>query len=106
MATVKQCDRCGAIYERDKDKNDHFAFDKPSHEIGFEFVIADLCPKCNNELLDWINAFDQSSVEKIISIDHTENCGSSDFRSPSAYSSLPTLDAFKSFVSQAMPNSK
>ena len=105
MATVKKCDRCGATYERNKNKNDHIAFEKPDHEKGFDFVIADLCPKCNNEFLDWINTFDQGCVGKIVSTNGTDNSAEKDFSASTPYPPS-VFDSIKSITSQFDPSFK
>lgn len=65
MATVNQCDRCGTIYKNYAARAsintlgtrlyNGFAFTKDNFAYQNDSAI-DLCPKCLDELIEWLNS--------------------------------------------------
>lgn len=60
MATVKQCDRCKAIYEKnesmlvDKEERLHFGSLRMLSRNGYTVADYDLCNNCVQKFLNWI----------------------------------------------------
>ena len=55
MSSAYKCDRCGSLYERELTPRRVTEITIDRHYYGL--VHLDLCDKCHEELMDWINKF-------------------------------------------------
>ena len=65
MADIKQCDRCGGVYERYVGANGLLFHKHHSEMVYRDEYFFDLCPQCMESLLDWFGDYLISTTSAI-----------------------------------------